>query len=178
MMGIHLPIALVEGVVTAAVVEYVRAWRPGIVGVGETAAQRPMNGAGGRETLVPLLISFLALAILTGGLLSQFASERPDGLEWAMARIEKNATVPQTAPVPALEQLQKKLALMPEYGFPRKEEPSQSSTAESQRSESARSGVRGGTSLAGLIGAALTLLLVSLVAGVLYWLRPHRKASS
>jgi len=177
MAGIHLPIALVEGVITATVVQYVRALRPGAVGIGERGMQAAANGAVGGDRLVPVLISFLGLAILTGGVFAQFASSHPDGLEWSLAQTQKGGTDPNAPPVPSWERVQNRLALMPNYDFPRgANEPTPAAT-ETQSPRGPWPEVRVGTSLAGIVGAVLTLAVVCVLAGALYWIRPHRKAS-
>jgi cobalt/nickel transport system permease protein len=82
MQPIHLGIGVVEGVVTASVISFVYRARPEILEnameIGSVARNRPMRG---------VLFGFLVMAILTGGVLSRLASERPDGLEWSIAKV-------------------------------------------------------------------------------------------
>jgi len=66
MQPIHLAIGLAEGLVTAAVLGLV-------YGVASTRK---------------VAIAFALIALFTGGVLSQFASERPDGLEWSIEHAE------------------------------------------------------------------------------------------
>ena len=81
MQPIHLAIGVVEGVVTASVISFVSAARPEML-------QSAMNtDAVGARPLRNVLLGFLVTALLSGGVLSWFASERPDGLEWSIAKV-------------------------------------------------------------------------------------------
>ena len=81
MQPIHLAIGIVEGVVTASVISFVSAARPEIL-------HSAMNtGPVRAQPLRNVLPGFLLAALLTGGILSWFASERPDGLEWSIAKV-------------------------------------------------------------------------------------------
>ena len=75
MQPIHLGIGIVEGLATVAVLSFVRKARPGSIG-------GPVP-AGNRSTRT-VLLGLLSAAILLGGFLSWFASQAPDGLEWAI----------------------------------------------------------------------------------------------
>ncbi|MFH1532803.1 MAG: energy-coupling factor ABC transporter permease [Pseudomonadota bacterium] len=76
MQPIHLAIGVVEGLATAAILLFLAAARPEVIAPG------PMAPSGGslRRVIVGLLV---AAALVAGGL-SRFASDRPDGLEWAI----------------------------------------------------------------------------------------------
>jgi cobalt/nickel transport system permease protein len=172
MMGIHLPIALVEGVVTAGVVQYVRALSPALVNggaLGEIAA----NSAHRRDTLVPVLASLMAAAILTGCVLAWFASPRPDGLERSLERVGEDG-VTESAPVPLLERIQGKTALMRDYDLPPGPGQEPGASEAGPPAEDAWPNVRAGTSLAGLVGSVLVFAIVCLAAAASYWLRSRR----
>ncbi|MFZ4855102.1 MAG: energy-coupling factor ABC transporter permease [Desulfuromonadaceae bacterium] len=81
MQPIHLAIGVVEGVVTASVISFVYKARPEIlqsaINTGPVTA-RPLRN---------VLLGFLLAALLTGGILSWFASGHPDGLEWSIAKV-------------------------------------------------------------------------------------------
>lgn len=172
MAGIHLPIALVEGMVTAAVVQFVRSMRPSVVnGALSEEPARPM--AGRRESLMPVVLSLGAMAILAGCVLAWFASPNPDGLEWALERSRTREVKDRPSPVPALERIQEKTALMPDYSLPGAGEGSDNPAGDDAPG---RSSVRAETSVAGLVGSALTFAIVSAVALLLYCIRPRAKA--
>lgn len=155
MQPIHLAIGLVEGVVTAAVIAFVWKARPEMaLGAG------PSGEAPGVAR--PMLVTLLLLAALTGGVLAWFASERPDGLEWSIARVAGELEGPRTATHSLLDRLQQQLAPLPDYGFPVGEGAAQADAGGSGLAPGAA-----GTSLAGLVGGGLTLMLSLLIGRLL-----------
>lgn len=82
MLPIHLAIGLVEGFITAGVVNYVRSSRPEML---ESAAVSKPIATG--VSIKKMAVSFLILAAVTGGAISWFASDKPDGLEWAIEKV-------------------------------------------------------------------------------------------
>jgi cobalt/nickel transport system permease protein len=151
MLPIHLAIGVVEGLATAAVVLFIRRARPDLLAV--PAALVP--------SLRPVVVGFATAALLTGGLLSWFASAQPDGLEWSLARAAHAAELPppDTAAHTALAQAQQRLTLLPDYDFP------------SAQTVDGATVVKPGTSLAGVVGGAATLLLLLLAT---WWLKRRR----
>lgn len=83
MQPIHLAIGIVEGVVTAAVLAFVRKALPGTV----RELPHPAGGAGGALSFRMLLAVLAAAALLGGGILTRYASQRPDGLEWSIRKL-------------------------------------------------------------------------------------------
>lgn len=111
MLPIHGAIGLVEGLATAAVVLFLRRARPEVL-EGSLAGPLPE-----RSSFVRALLALLAMAVLTGGALSWFASTRPDGLEWAVQRTTGEEELP---PRPGglhrvLATVQRWTALLPGY---------------------------------------------------------------
>lgn len=82
MQPIHLAIGIVEGLVTAAVLAFVRKALPGIV-----RELQPPAEAGGALSFGGLLAVLAAAALLGGGILTRYASQRPDGLEWSVMKL-------------------------------------------------------------------------------------------
>lgn len=160
MQPIHLLIGVVEGVVTAAVVAFVWKVRPEVLALND-ASVSPC-GIGSKQILVPLLVA----ALLCGGLLSGFASTNPDGLEWAIekAGIESEVDGDRLSPSHAmLGKVQDLTALLPDYDFRQKEK---DDGADSTMP------VPSGTSVSGLVGGLLTLLLVIFGGGLIrFWQR-------
>jgi len=144
MLPIHLGIGVVEGGVTAAIVGFVRKARPDIF---------RENGANGQSLMKSVVPAFLALALVTGGFISWFASERPDGLEWSIEKVTGKEDVAGRAGGvhDALAGIQEKLAFLPDYNFRK----------EADKTDNSRLG----TSLAGVVGGLLTLG-VALLVGV------------
>lgn len=156
MQPIHLAIGLVEGVVTAAVITFIGKARP------ELLADATLAAAAGAASIRRIVIGLLLATLVIGGILSWFASSHPDGLEWAL---EKSAG-PEAPVAPAsptrrfLDRVQEKTALLPGYDF--------RDTGEvAERGEEPRAG----TSVAGMVGGGLTLVL----AAALGWLLRRRR---
>lgn len=175
MIGIHLPIAVVEGAVTFAVVQYVRALRPTLVGVGETPEQAGSFASVPRQTLLPVLVSFLAVTILVACVMAWFASPRPDGLERSLAKAQKGKSAPESPPLALLERIQTKTALMPDYDFRSAAKDESENAGQNEAAKETWPKVRAATSVAGLLGAALTSAFVCLVAAGLYRFRSPRR---
>ncbi len=158
MQPIHLAIGVVEGIVTAAVILFVRQAQPELL-------QR--RAEGGRLTgvnLKPVLIGLAVATIVAGAVFSWFASTNSDGLEWSIAKVRGSSEPDSTDPVHAvLARIQKSTALLPDYGF-RQGARSASGTAEPTSSWPA---VDAGTSSSGLIGGAIVLALAGGVGWVL-----------
>ncbi len=149
MQPIHGAIGIVEGFVTAAVVAFVYKSRPEIISSAFEGGNSEMPSI--KRVAVVLAI----IAIITGGVFSWFASENPDGLEWSMEKTSGSAEL--SAPVGIHESasaVQEKTAFMPDYALP-------ATDNSSEISEEAASwpAVNIGTSLAGVLGGALVLLL-------------------
>lgn len=156
MQPIHLAIGVVEGLVTAAVVVFVWRARPEILEMARS--NRPIGNLSIRKVLVGLV----AAAALTGGALSWLASSHPDGLEWSLFRAsgkEELQTSDQGIHA-SLGQVQEKTALLPDYGFKKP-------NASIEEQEERWPAVDSGTSVAGLVGGALTLALTVLIGLVL-----------
>ncbi len=145
MQPIHLAIGGVEGLATGAVVLFVLKARPGLLGE-PVGCPTPDNGW--RRTIMGLLLA----TVIIGGVVSWFASTHPDGLEWSMLK----ASGKEELPVPAgihgkLAGIQEKTAFLPGYEFTTAETPE--GDADSWPAPSA------GTSVSGLVGGLLTLVL-------------------
>lgn len=155
MQPIHLAIGIMEGCVTAGVINYVRSARPEILeGI---AVSRP---PGAESSLKKVLITFAVLAVITGGALSWFASTNPDGLEWSIEKVTGKGALPEQehGMIAALKQFQKKTAFFPDYGF----KPAGYSSQKAEASP-AWPGIDAGTSVAGILGAAIVLGTIALI---------------
>ncbi|MBP5227470.1 MAG: energy-coupling factor ABC transporter permease [Kiritimatiellae bacterium] len=114
MLPIHLAIGLVEGLITAAVLLFVYEARPELLD-GYAAEQTGKRALSARGVVAILL----AAACVIGGLLSQVASEHPDGLEWSVARVtgKEETETPDGQVYAKAEAFQEKTALLPDYTF-------------------------------------------------------------
>ncbi len=155
MQPIHLAIGLVEGIVTAGIINYVKKVRPELL---ETASwSRPLeNGVSVKK----VIIIFATLAVVTGGALSWFASTHPDGLEWSIEKLTGKAELEQAATGlgVSLRKIQEKTAILPGYNFQ-----SSSKDHPGEKSSPAWPGVDAGTSVSGIIGGVVVLLFIVLI---------------
>jgi cobalt/nickel transport system permease protein len=156
MQPIQFGIGVVEGIVTAIIVAFVQKARPDIF------SNNGKVNHGAMKSIVP---AFLALALVTGGFISWFASEHPDGLEWSIKKVTGKEEVAgkKNGIHGILAGFQEKLAFLPDYNFRQATAPT-AKTADEKRTDG---GSRLGTSLAGVVGALLTLGLTVLTGFVL-----------
>jgi len=113
MQPIHLIIGIIEGVVTAAVLCFIHSVRPEILdGSGniKNAEKKPFK---------KILIIFVILTLIIGGLFSVLTSQLPDGLEWAIEKITGSHELdnPDGAVYEAAGNIVHSTAVMPEYDF-------------------------------------------------------------
>lgn len=166
MQPIHLAIGLVEGFVTALVINYVRSVRPEIVD-GTALYGTPLGAS-----MKKVIVVFVAAAAVTAGVLSWFASTHPDGLEWSIEKVTGGPELPnkEHKVTSALESLQEKTAFMPDYNFKKME-----GHGEQEAAAESWPAVDTGTSTAGLIGSGIVLLLI---VGIAFVIRASRRMAS
>ena len=151
MIPIHLAIALGEALVTAAVVDFVAANSPEIMGSAVSG-----GGTGKAGTFKRVLAVLGICALLTGGLLSLFASSYPDGLEWSIEKITGSADLESDGPVfERAGEIQNAAAFMPDYDY----------------RSAGEDGSSTGTTVAGIAGSLITCALAGLLGAALYLFR-------
>ncbi len=160
LLPIQAAIGTVEGLVTAALLVFLMRSRPELL---QTA---PRSGPARRR---PLLLKLALASVLTGGGVSWFASTQPDGLEWAMAHAA--VTTAPAAPMEpagdvhaALGALQQHSAWLAVYEPPTRAAPAQGSRPGEPAPWPA---VDGSSSVAGLVGGAITIALITVVGLIL-----------
>jgi cobalt/nickel transport system permease protein len=160
MLPIHLAIGVVEGLATAAVVSFVAKARP------EALPTAPASGDA--VSMRPVLVKLAAIALLTGGVASWFASTHPDGLEWSIAKVTGKEEVAsrEDGVHKSLADIQAKTAFLPDYGFKASGSETAHNEAEAPTGE-AWPAVSAGTSVSGVVGGAMTLALACLIGVVL-----------
>ncbi|MCL6591298.1 MAG: energy-coupling factor ABC transporter permease [Firmicutes bacterium] len=169
MQPIHLAIGIVEGLVTAAVVGFVWKARPEIL--ESAVSTQPIGSVSIKKVLIGLGIT----AALTGGALSWFASAYPDGLEWSMFHTSGKEELEAGGKIHHfLAALQEKTAFLPDYGFKQGE----SETANENSKAPSWPDVNGGTTVSGLAGAGITLLLAGIIGLVLRLLKKPKTKSA
>jgi cobalt/nickel transport system permease protein len=153
MQPIHLAIGFVEGLATAGVVSFIWKARPEIL--DRAVHEQPLDNLRVRNITAGLL----ALTVITGGILSWYASENPDGLEWSIEKVTGSMELESHGqPLHGtLASIQEKTSPMPDYTF-RQEDSGLEPSQEDTRKE---------TTLAGIFGGILVLVLVMLMGFIL-----------
>ena len=149
MQPIHLAIGLVEGLATSAILVFVYENRPEMI---ECANESKEGRASFKTTLLILAIAACVIA----GIMSQFASSHPDGLEWSlfgneeegysanMGLDEENFGVESQFAVNA-QNIQDKTAFLPDYAFAEDEDN------------------RLGTTVSGLVGSLMVAVFAAFI---------------
>lgn len=160
MQPIHLAIGIVEGLVTAAIVTFVWKARPEVLeGAGRIA---PAPKVSYKKVTAILVVAALAV----GGFVSWFASSNPDGLEWSIFNTTGQTELAAEDGLHSqIAQAQENTAILPDYGFKQTDETAQNAEATA----------RAGTSVSGILGAAITLGLALLIGFVTWQMTRKRK---
>jgi cobalt/nickel transport system permease protein len=166
MQPIHLAIGIVEGFITAGVINYVRSARPELL--ESIAASRPLSSA---VSVKKVVAAFVVLAVITGGALSWFASTHPDGLEWSIQKITGKTDLPEHEQGlgATMKKVQEKTAFLPDYNF-KKDKPE----GDVKKEEPSWPSVEAGTSLSGVLGAFIVFGIALLIGfGIKAYRRRH-----
>ena len=162
MQPVHLAIGLVEGFVTAGVINFVRTARPEIFESGSSI--QPLSAD---VSMRKILAGLLIFAVLTGGMLSWFASANPDGLEWSIEKVFGQPRLPEAeiGIVPELKKIQENTAFLPDYHLKTEENKAggQGSGKGSGKGEKPWPSAKAGTSISGILGSAMVLSLIFLI---------------
>jgi len=143
MQPIHLAIGFIEGIVTGIIVNYLYTQNPNYLFQDEVIKRKPI-----RRSNIALI---LLVALVIGGMVSQYASSNPDGLEWSIYKSASASEINNDSSViDWFNKTQEKLAIMPDYSF-----------ADDGIKESI------GTSVSGIFGSLLTLCLTILVGTII-----------
>lgn len=149
MQPIHLAIGLVEGIATSAILVFVYENRPEMITCLEDKKE-------GRASFKTTIVILAIIVCVIGGIMSQFASSNPDGLEWSlfgneeagysanMGLDEEDYGVQSSTAIVA-DSIQTKTAFLPDYAFANDEENAL------------------GTSVSGLLGSAMVAALAALI---------------
>jgi cobalt/nickel transport system permease protein len=147
MQPIHLAIGLFEGIIVSAVLCFIYKFSPDLL-------QNVFDGAKlGKISIKSTTIALLVLALITGGFLSWFASENPDGLEWAITNVTGSPELASQYNLHSIMgSIQEKLAFLPDYNF---------------KNSTDIIPVQAGTTTAGLLGGFMTLGLAGLIGFII-----------
>lgn len=168
MQPIHLAIGIVEGLITAAVVSFVWKAHP------EILTQTPSASAVRIHSHKPLVLGLALFAVVTGGALSWFASTHPDGLEWAIKAVtgKEELEAPKEGAHGVMGRIQERFSFLPDYDF---KKPEGGAGEKEAKKEEGWPHVSTGRSLAGILGAAMTLLLAGVIGFGLRRYSSHHK---
>jgi len=158
MQPIHLAIGLIEGIATSVIVLFIYNSQPELV-AGNLSPEHKASVFPKGKVVTGLVTG----AIIIGCMFSWFASTHPDGLEWSVfktAGVEELES-PENRIHAVLSNLQKKTAFLPDYNFKADE------NAPKAKGEASWPAVDPGTSVAGVVGGLLTLLLALLAGFIL-----------
>lgn len=157
MLPIHAVIGAIEGIATGAVIWFLFRYRPDLLDSYREQTLRTLHPQ--RRTL----FLFIVLAFITGGIVSWFASEHPDGLEWSLEKMQHQevSEVQTDRSHQMAEKIQQQTAILPDYGF--REQPEK----EREWGEA-----NAGTSFAGIAGGIIILGIAIGIGTIL----KHRKS--
>lgn len=149
MLGVHLLVSIVEGMITLAVLAYLQQVRPDIL-------QSNIRG-NIRLSKKAVLTTMVVFTVIIAAGLSLFASSMPDGLEWSyLERPDQQDFKPIVANddprIQTVDEFQSKYAPLPDY---------------SVRNSDGAEVSAGWTSFAGVFGAFLTMIFVWLIAKII-----------
>lgn len=148
MQPIHLAIGLVEGIITALVLNFVYEARPELIWTGYEPVPENMEKKAKlsyRKTLGILA----ACAAVIAGIVSLFASAFPDGLEWSIQRLTGSTELEQSGVIYEwFAGIQNATALLPDYAF--------------KNSDSAA-----GTSFSGIVGGIAVIILCFVICKII-----------
>jgi len=156
MLGVHLLIGLIEGLITVAVLGYLQQVRPDVFVDSLPGKVRLSRKA--------VLITLVIFTIVIGGGLSLLASDMPDGLEWSYAERPDQpdfeaAVSNDSAAIAAVDDFQARYAPLPDY--------SRRSSAIGETGEAQADISAGWTSFAGVVGSTVTMAAIWLTAWIL-----------
>lgn len=150
MQPIHLVIGMVEGLITAAVLCFIYDARPELLCNSESDFGKKQGRFTYRQTIAIIVVA----VALMGGALSLFASENPDGLEWAMEKVAGTSELISDGEIyDKADDIQTTTAILPDYAI--------------KDSDSAV-----GTTLSGLVGGAV---VIAVCMGACYIFKFFRK---
>ncbi len=168
MQPIHLAIGFVEGLITAAVLAFVANDRPELLRGNSSHTSSPSK---------VVLTTMLILTLVIGGGLSLYASSHPDGLEWSIEKVTGEGELEARGGIfDFFASIQEKTAVLPDYDYKTSDGGKTNTIGLVSEIDSERSGIAiSGTTVSGIVGAAMTLLLTVGVATVI---RKTKKAQN
>lgn len=151
MQPIHLAIGIGEGIITGAVLCYIYSIKSEVLDfISEDRISEKIN-------MKKIIISMLIFTAIVGGGISLCSSEYPDGLEWSIENITSEELTAEGYAYKVSDDIQDKSSFMPDYNF----------------KNSSDSKI--GTSVAGLTGGVITLIIALIIGKVISKVRKINK---
>lgn len=111
MLPIHLAIGIVEGIVSALIVEFVYKAYPQYM-------EKSYSEETSKVSIKKLTVVFFIVAIICGSLISYLASSNPDGLEWSIENVTNvNLESSKIGIFKSFSDIQDKISFLPDYSF-------------------------------------------------------------
>lgn len=146
MQPIHLAIGVIEGLLTSAVITFLWNMRPELL---ENSNMDKIENNHNKKVIAVLLCASLVI----GGFASWYASGNPDGLEWSIEKTIISNEVQGSSKMHELfKNVQEKVSFLPDYNF--------------QSDPEAQTQTKLGTSVSGIVGSILTLLVAVLLGKI------------
>lgn len=161
MQPIHLAIGAVEGVVTAAIINFVKASRPELL-----ESIYNMKPVSSELSLRKVILVLFVATLITGGFLSWFASSNPDGLEWSIEKVYGKPELPEKehSIFDTIKNIQEKIAFLPDYSFKKSEKPENMAKDNDESMDTTEPerypNFDLGTSVSGFLGSIIVLLVI------------------
>lgn len=157
MQPIHLAIGVVEGVILGFSLCLIAQTQPLLL-ENTYILSNPFS-------FKKFIITTTLITFVVGGIFSLFASSHPDGLEWALLKITGSENLQADSPLHIqIDTFQKKLAILPDYGF----KISETNPSPHPYHELI------GTSSSGIVGSLLTAFLAILLGSLSYLVKKMR----
>ncbi len=158
MIGLHALSGIIEGAITSAVLLFLYKFYPQLANVKTDLCDKKLD-------VKNSAVAIFVCAIVVGGIISLFASQWPDGLEKAIdAQTYSKSTQtevilkPPAAIAQKAEEIQQKIALLPDY-----DKPLSVSDNSQHHQIQETSGLNIWTSISGITGTIITLIVIWLI---------------
>jgi len=165
MQPVHLAIGFVEGLISFSVLSFVWKVQPELIDINSEKKELSVSPA--RK----IIIAFIIAAILTGGILSWFASTHPDGLEWSLFKVTGKEELETKGKIyQKIKNFQEKTAFLPDYSLKSKEEKSEPLNEKPLWPQ-----IDKGTTISGIVGSILVFFLAIITGFIIFLVKKINK---
>ena len=146
------------GIITASILGSVISLQFGAFSVSvETNTALPQTDFTKKLSLKKILTILFTVTLVTGGIISLFASSHPDGLEWSIAKLTGSTDISGNSDKvhSVFSSIQSMLSFLPDYAFK-------------------NSDTVGGTSFSGIAGSLIVLILCTVICLIIRSVSRHK----